>query len=154
MATAWVVFFAPSLRHATVKCSCTDEVLIPMIVQQFLVVMPSARSWRDCRWRSVSAARLIINTHKKHGFHNIEKAASLQRLNISSEVAMKTNVIYLADIVSISELLSESTPTRSIVGDDTFSLISIWSRLDSSERSQLLEVARTLMHANKNNTDG
>lgn len=67
---------------------------------------------------------------------------------------MKTNVIYLADIVPISELLSESNPTRSIVGDDTFSLISIWSRLDSSERSQLLEVARTLMHANKNNTDG
>jgi hypothetical protein len=67
---------------------------------------------------------------------------------------MKTNVIYLSDIVPFGELTSESNPTRSIVGDDTFDLISAWSRLNSAERTQLLKFAQTLMHTNKNNADG
>jgi hypothetical protein len=57
---------------------------------------------------------------------------------------MKTNVIYLSDCRPHGEQLCRAKARRSVIDDNTFSMITTWSRLDASERARLLDFAQIM----------
>ncbi len=57
---------------------------------------------------------------------------------------MKTNVIYLSDCRRHIEQMRKADARRSVVGDDTFKMITAWSRLNTTDRDRLLTFAKTM----------